>query len=183
MERTMKSLSLSLGVVAVVFGVGAAHATNVVTVESGPIRSARDATFVCQGVEASARWSGQWVTTEWGQMSVCGCEVGDVVRSRFDVEAGPIWSNVHAQSVCPSVCSDARWTGGYAFDARSGGACTLDYPGEIRGRVNVVGPYFGAAVPVARPVVVASRPAYRPVHGRFARPHRGHVIVGRYAVR
>ena len=174
----MKSMSLSLSVIAVVLGVGAAHASNVVTVEAGPIRTARDAGPVCQGLEATARWTGQWVTTEWGQMSVCGCEVGSAVRSRFDVEAGPIWSNVHAQDVCPAVCSDARWTGAYA--KRSGfGVCALDYPGQIRGRVKVGGPTL-ALTTIVRP----ARP--HPVvmtEIRGPRVYKARPVATRYALR
>ncbi|MCA9517849.1 MAG: hypothetical protein KC635_23075 [Myxococcales bacterium] len=99
-------------------------------------------------------------------MSVCGCTVGRDTRSSFDVEAGPIWSNQHAQSVCPAVCDAARWTGAYTRDtARSQSTCTLDYPGRIASAVRVA---FAPRAVVAprRPV---TRHAYRPVraHRRY----------------
>ncbi len=29
------------------------------------------------------------------------------------VEAGPIWSQAHAEEVCPDVCAGGTWTGGW----------------------------------------------------------------------
>lgn len=44
-----------------------------VNVPAGPIWSNEDAQVKCPAVAAAAggRWDGNWVTTIWGQMSVC----------------------------------------------------------------------------------------------------------------
>lgn len=47
-------------------------------VEAGPLFSNDEARMKCPAVCAPARWSGRWVTTVPGQMSVCGCEVEEV---------------------------------------------------------------------------------------------------------
>lgn len=46
-----------------------------VDVPAGPIWSNDDAKIKCPAVctAVGRTWSGQWVTTDWGKMSVCGC--------------------------------------------------------------------------------------------------------------
>lgn len=48
-----------------------------VSLDAGPIWSNADAPGICPNVCASAKgtWSGQWMTTQPGVMSVCGCWV------------------------------------------------------------------------------------------------------------
>lgn len=144
---------------------GAAAASTVVTVETERITSRADAAETCSMTAASSVWTGHWNTTEWGRMSVCNCAVGTWLESRFDVEAGPIWNQRHAQRVCPSVCGQAQWTGDYARGR--GSACAIAYPGHIRGRIEVGAP---ARVP-SRPLVLAPTPR-RPVAVRIGVPSR-----------
>jgi len=136
---------------------GAANATTVVAVETDAIWSARDANAMCTSTAASSSWTGHWNTTEWARMSVCNCEVGNFLTARFDVQAGPIWNQRHAQQVCPQVCASAEWTGRYST-ARRGAAssCDLAYSGQIQGAVRFV-PSRPVAVHVAPRVVVAPR--------------------------
>jgi Mannan-binding protein len=53
-----------------VFGI-----TPSVDVPAGPIWNNDDAHIKCPAVctAVGRTWSGHWVTTIWGQMSVCGC--------------------------------------------------------------------------------------------------------------
>ncbi len=136
--------------------VGAAAASTVVTVETERISSRVDASETCPMTAASSVWTGHWNTTEWGRMSVCNCSVGTWLETRFDVEAGPIWNQGHAQRVCPQVCGAAQWTGDYARGR--GSACAIAYPGHIREPVAVGTP---TRVP-SRPVVLPPSPR-RPV--------------------
>jgi|GEM_PF-1648231 len=158
---------LLLTLTTLTLGATAAHA-GTVPVPAGGIYSAAAASDVCLDAEASARWNGNWVTTEWGQMSVCGCTVETAsARTTFDVEAGPIWNNGHAQQVCPQVCDAPRWTGGYTVAGRrSDSTCSLDYPGRIRGAVKV--DTFARPTPVR---VVVTTPRVAPRH-RVIRNHR-----------
>ncbi|TNF32021.1 MAG: hypothetical protein EP329_11370 [Deltaproteobacteria bacterium] len=151
-------------------GAGAAHA-GTVTVPADGIYAARDAANVCLDAEASARWNGQWVTTEWARMSVCGCTVETAdARATFDVEAGPLWNNAHAQQVCPQVCGAPRWTGGYTFvDAYAASTCSLDYPGRIRGAVKVLN-----LAPRVAPVRVVVAPRPRLARHSLFRRHATH---------
>jgi hypothetical protein len=60
----------STGKISVVSGI-----TPSVDVPAGPIWSNNDAQIICPAVctAVGRTWSGAWVTTIWGQMSVCGC--------------------------------------------------------------------------------------------------------------
>lgn len=144
-----------------------------VEVAAPPLSSARQAAEVCEDAAASSTWTGHWVTTEWARMSVCNCEVSVGARTRFDVEAGPLWNHGHAQRVCPQVCASATWTGEWYRGRHQGGACTLEYPGHIRGSVKVMRPTpaFVEPMPV-RPL----RPVY------FERQDRRAHRAGRVSV-
>lgn len=144
---------------------GAASASNLVTVATDDIRTQRDASYVCQASAASSTWTGHWNTTRWAHMSVCNCAVGNVYQTRFDVEAGPIWNQRHAQEVCPTVCADTRWTGAWnPGTRRTAAACTLAYAGNIRGGMHI------APVAIHRPMPVVAVPAVH--HPRRAVLHR-----------
>ncbi|WP_437735088.1 mannan-binding lectin [Sorangium sp. So ce1335] len=81
--------------------------------EAGPIWSNADAPTKCTGVcdAQNMDWGGQWWTTVSGEMSVCECSP----RPPAVVEAGPIWSNIDAQTKCPDTCagfdSATAWNG------------------------------------------------------------------------
>lgn len=83
-------------------------------VEAGPIWDQADAEAKCPVVAAAVRgaWSGEWVTTIEGQMSVCAITGMAPQRPRA-VEAGPIWSQSDAELKCPvaAIAVHARWTG------------------------------------------------------------------------
>jgi hypothetical protein len=162
----MIRLATSLFAVLVVTS-GAAHAESWVRVETEGLRSNRSAAAICSDVAASSVWTGHWNTTEWGQMSVCNCAVGQF-GSRFDVEAGPIWNQRHATQVCPTVCSSARWTGDWDRSTRRNvGSCTLAYTSAPVAPVHHVVP--------TRPVPVHVAPPMRP----HRRPYlRGDIAVG-----
>lgn len=49
---------------------------------------------------AEVQWNGQWLTTVPGQVSVCGTTAG------VDIETGPIWNNVDAQSKCSNAIAE-----------------------------------------------------------------------------
>lgn len=78
--------------------------------EAGPIWDNEDAKGKCpKTCEANhGSWNGQWRTTVWGKMSVCGCDV-----CCKDVDAGPIWNNADAKQKCPEVCKrvESNWNG------------------------------------------------------------------------
>lgn len=166
---------LLLALVAVTATATAANA-GTVSIQADGIYGDAQADGVCLDAADGARWNGQWTTTEWGRMSVCGCTVeSGSARTTFDVEAGPIWDNGHAQQVCPQVCNTPQWTGAYSPDtAYAASTCELSYPGAIRGGVSVDA-YAPATRIVVRPIVV--RP--RVNHTRIFRPHvaRPHVVV------
>lgn len=156
--------TLFTALTALLLTAGAANATTVVAVETDSIWDARDAGMMCNATAASSTWTGHWNTTQWARMSVCNCEVGTFLTARFDVEAGPIWNQRHAQRVCPQVCSSASWTGRFST-ARRGGAssCDIAYNGHIQGAVRFV-PSRPLPVRVAPRVVTTRSPHRQPVY-------------------
>ncbi|MES2207743.1 MAG: hypothetical protein V4525_13250 [Pseudomonadota bacterium] len=64
--------------------------------------------LLASGASATAQeeWNGQWVTTQWNVMSVCGTKSGK------DIDAGPIWNNDDAKKRCPIVI--AQWNQSYS---------------------------------------------------------------------
>lgn len=83
-------------------------------IEAGPIWSNEQAQMTCAGVCAPyGAFTGGWWTTVAGAMSVCEC--------RFDrgpvpcaLEAGAIWNQQHAASVCPTTCAaEGGWDGNW----------------------------------------------------------------------
>lgn len=83
-------------------------------VEAGPIWNQSDAETKCPVVAAAVHgnWSGQWITTQEGQMSACAIIDMGPPRPRT-VEAGPIWNQADANLKCPvaAIAVRARWTG------------------------------------------------------------------------
>ena len=89
-------------------------------IEAGPIWNRADGREKCPQVcsddtqnSEEVTWTGSWWTTTWNKMSVCLCERKMIRLKNYTVEAGPIWSNKHAQKRCPAVCPSvrSRWTG------------------------------------------------------------------------
>lgn len=83
-------------------------------VEAGPIWGQEDAETKCPVVAAAVRgsWSGEWVTTIEGQMSVCA--ITDMLPPEPRVvDAGPIWNQTDANLKCPvaAIAVQGRWTG------------------------------------------------------------------------
>lgn len=82
-------------------------------VEAGPIWNQDDAGKKCPVAAAAVhgRWTGQWVTTEQGRMSVC--EVAGPPPRPREVDAGPIWNQADAELKCPvaAFAVHGRWTG------------------------------------------------------------------------
>jgi hypothetical protein len=83
-------------------------------IEAGPIWNNEQAQMTCAGVCAPyGTFRGGWWTTVAGAMSVCEC--------RFDrgampcaLEAGALWNQQQAASVCPGVCaSEGGWDGNW----------------------------------------------------------------------
>ncbi len=110
----MKQLAWTVAAVAVFLvlqsGAAVAGATcspGTVDQEAGPIWDNEDAKTKCPATceKNNGSWNGQWRTTEWGKMSVCGCQ-----ECCKDVEAGPIWNNDDARGKCPAVCEKANGT-------------------------------------------------------------------------
>ncbi|WP_437943623.1 mannan-binding lectin [Sorangium sp. So ce281] len=103
-EETVEEASQALGPACV--------AKNL-ALEAGPIWSTSDAQTKCPNVcnPQNMNWNGQWWTTVPGAMSVCEC----APRPAAVVQAGPIWSNTHAQTQCPNTCaaysSATKWNG------------------------------------------------------------------------
>jgi len=89
----------------VLFTVGV-NSASALEVKAGPILSNEQAKLKCPVATAAVggTWNGQWRTTEWGKMSVCGVDW---------VNAGPIWSNDDAKVKCPVAAAAAggSWNG------------------------------------------------------------------------
>ena len=89
----------------VLFTVGV-NSASALEVKAGPILSNNDAKSKCPVATAAVggTWNGQWRTTEWGKMSVCGVD---------SVKAGPIWNNDDAKEKCPVAAAAAggTWNG------------------------------------------------------------------------
>ncbi len=102
-------------IVSVVFG----FASNAfaLDVNAGPIWSNDDAKVKCPVATAvyDAKWNGQWTTTEWGKMSVCGTDLSfkPTIGLPGDVKAGPILGNDDAKVKCPVAAAAANgvWNG------------------------------------------------------------------------
>ena len=78
-------------------------------VEAGPIWNNNDAKQKCPKVcsDVSATWNGNWKTTVWGSMSVCGCNVSlscgsNEICKSFVVNKEYNDSGTHANGVCES---------------------------------------------------------------------------------
>lgn len=86
------------------------------TVKIGPIWNQIDAEKKCPDAarRAGGTWTGEWLTTKPGEMSVC--EVMDWenghTRDRW-IDAGPIWNRIDAAKKCADVASRAggAWSG------------------------------------------------------------------------
>lgn len=115
----MRALDFSLCLAALLCAVWPSAAmaqTRTITVEAGPIWSQSDAERKCPGVAKAngGVWTGNWRTTVPGRMSVCELRLpsrdGNVVEN---VEVGPIWNQMDAQSKCPDAAkaNGGAWTG------------------------------------------------------------------------
>lgn len=87
-------------------------------INAGPIWNQRDANYKCPSVCAARNrtWTGNWVTTDPGRMSVCKCKRRDVRYKKhhsLNINAGPIWNQGDANYKCPRVCTSVRkrWNG------------------------------------------------------------------------
>lgn len=72
-------------------------------VEAGPLFNQGEAERKCPAVCSPARWSGRWMTTVPGRMSVCGCVEESAVAS-----GGPPGGR-HADNAPPGPMSDGRF--------------------------------------------------------------------------
>ncbi|MCT8970467.1 mannan-binding lectin [Microbaculum marinisediminis] len=111
---------LAAAMAAAFFVVGVVAAAPVLArdINAGPIWSDQDARNKCPSVCAGAggAWNGSWHTTAPGRMSVCSCRFGGGSSGRREgrsFDAGPIWSDQQAKTVCPAVCTshNRRWQG------------------------------------------------------------------------
>jgi hypothetical protein len=109
--------SISAALLGVVLPSAAMAQTRTVSVEAGPIWSQSDAQSKCPAVAKAngGVWTGQWRTTVPGRMSVCDVRLSssngrNAVR---EIEAGPIWSQMDAETKCPAVAkaNGGVWTG------------------------------------------------------------------------
>jgi len=84
-------------------------------IAAGPIWNNVDAHGKCPAVctRAGGTWNGNWRTVVAGRQSVCACDFRRPHKAGKTFNAGPIWNNRHAQSVCPAVCTshDRTWRG------------------------------------------------------------------------
>lgn len=99
-------LLVSLGI-----GSGTAQAINA-DIEAGPIFSNSAANTTCPSVcgQYYSQWTGNWVTTVQGAMSVCNCSI--LGPWTIDIEAGPIYSNSDANNKCPGTSNPyGSWNG------------------------------------------------------------------------
>jgi hypothetical protein len=82
--------------------------------QAGPIWNDNHARQVCTDLAATwnGTWTGHWVTTVPSEMSVCEIRLDQQPTTRA-VNAGPIWSENHAENVCPAIAAShgAEWTG------------------------------------------------------------------------
>ena len=98
-------------------------------IKAGPIWNDDNAKEVCPKIcKNYAGWSGHWVTTVRGKMSVCGCNQAPVSENPYDANAGPIWNDADAPGKCPSAC---KFYGGWN-SAKS-------WLTKIRGKMSVCG--------------------------------------------
>jgi hypothetical protein len=106
----MKRITLMLLVVCLAATAQAAMAAANCTVNAGPIWNQNDANQKCPTTcnAGYGPWTGQWWTTQPGQMSVCQCGANE---KSFD--AGPIWNQQDANKKCPAVCKTQQgtWSG------------------------------------------------------------------------
>lgn len=107
MHNTLKIVLVALATAGNLSLASAAHAFDV---KAGPIWNNPDAQNKCPNVcEWYGGWNGNWTTTVWGQMSVCGCHE-EPQGDSHDANAGPIWNHADAQNKCPTAC---LWYGGW----------------------------------------------------------------------
>lgn len=95
-----------------------------IDIPAGPIWNQQDAEKKCPQV-CPPHWNGQWTTTVWGKMSVCGTKEG------VDVPIGPIWNNDDAKKKCPSQLATMKWNGNWKTtepNKMSVCGCTLPVP-------------------------------------------------------
>lgn len=100
----MKKMFLQIAATAVIAFAASANAL-AVDVPAGPIWDNADAQAKCPSVCSAQEWNGQWATTQWGVMSVCGTTFG------VSMPVGPIWNNADAQEKCPVRLAQYRWSG------------------------------------------------------------------------
>jgi len=112
MMRKLAGLLLVAVFVSVLLSVFPVRAKDI---SAGPIWNNMDAQNKCPSVCARERgtWNGNWHTVVPGRNSVCSCDFNQRHRGKEDFNAGPIWSNQQAQTVCPAVCTshDRLWKG------------------------------------------------------------------------
>ena len=100
-EMFMKKTLLFAGAIILFVSNGALAAD----IEAGPIWSNDDAQKKCPSICSSLRWNGQWTTTQWNAMSVCGTTAG------VGIPIGPIWNNDDARNKCQAQLSRMSWSG------------------------------------------------------------------------
>ncbi|MDQ0504551.1 mannan-binding lectin [Xanthobacter agilis] len=90
-----------------------------VEIEAGPIWNDADAAGKCARVCGGMNWwNGQWRTTISGRQSVCGCVWDRSQNPRggtiIPVDAGVIWNEAEAETICPRICGGSdRWDGNW----------------------------------------------------------------------
>lgn len=111
-----KSIFALLLIVSVVFGF--ANNAFALDVKAGPIWNNDDAKAKCPVAAQvyDAEWNGQWTTTVWGEMSVCGTDLSYIPPMSGNVFAGPIWNQDDANFKCPvaAFAAEKSWNGQWA---------------------------------------------------------------------
>jgi len=104
--KNLISVTLTIVFPLGVFFTAGVKSASALDVKAGPIWNNQDAKVKCPVATDAVGgiWNGQWVTTQWGVMSVCGVN---------DVKAGPIWNNQDAQVKCPVATAriGGTWNG------------------------------------------------------------------------
>ena len=90
-----------------------------ISIPAGPLWSHEDAKkrapFICAA--HGGRFTGKWITTIPGRMSVVECELpfpqAGEVSFKLDVPAGPLWNDQDAKEKCEAICASygGKWTG------------------------------------------------------------------------
>jgi hypothetical protein len=115
MVATMRLLATLYLVFAVLAGTIPAGPALAKDISAGPIWNNYDAKNKCPAVcgNAGGRWNGNWHTVVQGRNSVCSCDFGGGRVNGRNFNAGPIWNDQHARTVCPAVCAshNRAWKG------------------------------------------------------------------------